>query len=129
MGSSKPVVVQEAELPFEGWDDAPGAVRWRTLISGDRTPTSSLTVGVAELQPGEAKEPKTHRHAQPEVYYVLCGEGVVRVADRDHPLRAGTTVFIPGNVEHGAIATGKETLRILYAFPADSFGDVEYVFS
>ncbi len=124
----RPCVVQEAECPFEGWEDAPGAVRWRTLVSGDRTASDSLTIGVAELRPGEAREPITHRHTQAEVYYVLSGEGIVRVDGRDHALRAGTTIFIPGNIEHGAIATGNETLRILYAFAADSFADIEYVF-
>ncbi len=39
-----------------------------------------------------------------------------------------TTVFIPGNVEHRAIAAGTETLRIRYVFAADSFSEVEYVF-
>ena len=124
-----PVVVEELDAPVEGRSDLEeSSVTWRTLLSGDRTPTESLTLGVADVEPIGATEPRVHHHAQAEVYYVLSGEGIVRVGDRDHPLRTGTTVFIPGNVEHGAIATGTETLRILYVFAADSFSEVEYVF-
>jgi quercetin dioxygenase-like cupin family protein len=125
----EPVVVEESDCTVEAWGDpAEAALTWRTLLSGDRTSSEALTVGVAEIAPVGASEPPVHRHAQPEVYYVLSGRGVVRVAGRNHPLQPGTTVFIPGNVEHGAIATGSETLRILYVFAADSFADVEYVF-
>jgi hypothetical protein len=99
---SKPVsaiVVHESDSPLEGWDDpVRGTVTWRTLLSGDRTPTKGLTVGVAEI------------------------EGV------DHPIRAGTTVFVPGNTLHGARNTGPEVLRVLYVFATDSFSDVVYDF-
>ena len=49
---AKPVVVHEQDLPLESWSDESRArVQWRTLLSGDRTPTRSLTMGVAELPP------------------------------------------------------------------------------
>ena len=127
----RPVVVDVEDPPVEGWSaEGQGAssVTWRTLLSADRTASEALTVGVADVEPCGASEPVVHRHAQPEVYYVLAGEGVVRVGGEDHPLRPGRTVFIPGDVPHGAIATGNETLRILYVFAADSFDEVEYDF-
>lgn len=46
----------------------------------------------------------------------------------DFPVRAGSTVFIPGNAWHGTRSIGTETLRLLYAFAVDSFSDVAYVF-
>jgi mannose-6-phosphate isomerase-like protein (cupin superfamily) len=122
-------MVHEAECEFEGGDEpAPGRVRWRTLLSSDRTPTDALTLGVAEIDPGGARDFRPHRHAQPEAYYILSGEGVVSLAGTDHPVRPGTTVFIPGNVAHGARNTGSERLRLLYVFPADSFGEIRYEF-
>jgi hypothetical protein len=63
MSRTEPCVIHEEECELEGWEDpASGGVRWRTLLSGDRTPTDSLTVGVAELEPGEARHFRAHRH-------------------------------------------------------------------
>jgi quercetin dioxygenase-like cupin family protein len=127
--SQRGAVVHEDGIPVEGWDDAVrGKVVWRTLLSGDRTPTSQLTLGVTELGPGQPSPFLPHSHAQAEAYYVLSGEGVVHLDGVEHTLRAGSTVFIPGDVWHGARNTGSETLRLLYVFAADSFADVHYVF-
>ena len=126
---SQAVVVHESSCPVEEWDDAArGKVTWRTLLSGDRTPTSQMTLGVTEVGPGEPNPFQLHRHEATEIYYVLSGEGVVSIDGAEQSLRAGSSVFIPGNVPHGARNTGSETLRLLYVFAADSFSDVEYVF-
>lgn len=127
MTHAQAVVVHESTSPVEGWDDpVRGTVTWRTLLSGDRTPTSQMTLGVAEIGPGVPL--RLHRHAPAEIYYVLSGEGVVVIDGVEHAIRTGTSVFIPGNALHGARSTGREPLRILYVFAADSFSDVEYVF-
>ena len=129
MNPPRGVVVQEAACPLEGWDDAVrGKLVWRTLLSGDRTPTSQLTLGVTEVGAGQPSPFLPHRHKQSEIYYVLAGEGSVHIDGEEHPLRAGTSVFIPGDTWHGARNTGSEVLRLLYVFAADSFSDIEYVF-
>lgn len=129
MGTTRPFVVQEESCDLEGWDDpVMGKVIWRTLLSADRTPTSSLTVGVAEIGAGHPDAYHPHRHEPAEVYYILSGEGVVTIDAVEHPVRAGSTVFIPGNAWHGARNTGSDVLRLLYAFAVDSFADVTYVF-
>jgi len=129
MSRSEAVVIHEDECEFEHWVDlASGRVRWRTLLSADRTPTVSLTVGIAEIEPGEATEFRPHQHAQPEVYYILSGHGVVRIAHREYPVRPGSAIFVPGDALHGALNTGSELLRLLYVFPADSFDQIEYKF-
>ena len=129
MNRLRGVVVQEAECPFEGWDDEiRGKIVWRTLLSGDRTPSAEMTLGVTDVGPGQPSPFHLHRHAQAEIYYVLSGEGVVSIDGVEHPLRLGTSVFIPGNVWHGARNTGRDILRLLYVFATDSFEDVHYVF-
>jgi quercetin dioxygenase-like cupin family protein len=129
MNSPRGVVVHEETCPLEGWDDAiRGKVVWRTLLSADRTPTAQMTLGVTELGPGQPSPFLSHRHAQAEIYYVLSGEGVVQIDGVEHALRAGASVFIPGDVPHGARNTGRDVLRLLYVFAADSFSDVRYVF-
>ena len=73
-------------------------------------------------------EPVVHRHAQTEAYYILSGEGIVTIDGVDHPVRAGSVVYLPGDCAHGATNTGEETLRLLYVFAADSFDEIEYRF-
>lgn len=130
MKTVQPVVLHEQDCELESWsEEARSLVEWRTLLSADRTPTRALTLGMAELPPGEASDLRTHRHAQIEVYYVLAGEGIVSIDGVEHAIRPGSVVFLPGDAEHGAVNTGAETMRLLYVFAADSFEEVEYRFS
>lgn len=130
MGNPEPFVVQEEACELEGWDvPGVGKVVWRTLLSGDRTPTAGLTVGIAEVAPQHDTDLFVpHRHEAPEVYYILAGEGIVTIAGVDYPVRPGSTVFIPGNTWHGTRNTGSVDIRLLYAFAVDSFTDVVYEF-
>jgi mannose-6-phosphate isomerase-like protein (cupin superfamily) len=122
-------VVHEDDCPADHWDDpVRGQVSFRTLLSADLTPSDKITLGVAELAPGEARSLSLHRHAPPEAYYILSGTGVVEIEGQTHPVRAGSTVFIPSNARHGAANTGDETLKLLYVFAVDSFSEIEYHF-
>jgi len=128
--SSQAFVVREEDCALESSEaNAFGPARWRTLISGDRAPTDSLTVGVAEIDPGKSGQFRPHRHAQKEVYYILSGEGKVVISGTEYVVGPRTAVFIPGGAEHCAVNTGSEPLRLLYVFPADSFADVNYEFT
>ena len=125
----QPLVVHEHDVELERWDDpGRGPVVWRTLFSGDRTPTSGLTIGIAELPAGLSDPGPAHRHAPPEVYFVLAGEGVMDIDGVLTPVQANTAVFIPGMAAHRLVNTGTSTLRLLYAFGVDSFSDVTYLF-
>ena len=125
----QPFVVNEDDVETERWDDpVKGIVQWRTLLSADRTPTSTMTVGVATLEPGAADEFHPHRHSDAEVYYILEGSGLVEIDGAQHAVRAGTAVFIPGDAWHSAINTGTTVMRLLYVFAVDSFDQVGYVF-
>jgi mannose-6-phosphate isomerase-like protein (cupin superfamily) len=129
LASSESFVVSEIQCEVEGWDDpVRGVVTWRTLLSGDRTPTDGLTMGVAEMREADGADVRLHRHAQAEAYYILSGRGVLRIEDADYPLGPGVTAFIPGGALHGARALGVEPLRILYVFAADAFDQVKYEF-
>lgn len=79
-----PVVVPAANASLEEWSDpVRGNVGFRTLISGDVTPSSALTAGLAELAPGGWLG--EHRHDPAEVYFVTEGEGA------SYASTAGTT--------------------------------------
>jgi mannose-6-phosphate isomerase-like protein (cupin superfamily) len=113
----------------EAWNDpVRGVVTWRTLLSGDRTPTEGLTMGIAEVSEHVGAPVRLHRHAQGEAYYILSGRGVLHIDGAEHPLEPGTTAFIPGGLWHAARGVGPEPLRLLYVFAADSFSEIVYEF-
>lgn len=101
---------------------------WWTLFSADRTATSALTVGLAEVPVGAPRPPRGHTHEQAEVYFFLSGTGEVVIEGESTQVTAGDAVFIPGNIEHMSVNTGKEPLRLLYFFAADSFDEIVYRF-
>lgn len=126
----EPVVVEESALEWESWknEEVPqkGLVYWKTLVSGDLTRSSALTMGVAKIPAGEVF--RRHRHQQAEVYIVLEGEGLVEIGTETRTVQVGSAVFIPGNIFHSCENTGASDLRFAYVFPADSFEEVEYIF-
>lgn len=124
MSVIRPYVINEHACPTDGWD----GMRWKTLISGDRTPTCQITQGIAELAPGPPDMRLVHCHAHAETYYVLSGEGLLLIDGAQYPLSTGVSAFIPGGAHHATFATGDQPLRILYTFAADAFSDVRYDF-
>ena len=59
-----------------------GHVSFQVPINRDRTPTSALWTGLAELPP--AGRLGRHRHTQPEVDHVFEGTGVVIPDGAEH---------------------------------------------
>jgi quercetin dioxygenase-like cupin family protein len=128
--ASEPVIVDSASIEWETWPaalrDARGAVLSKTLLSGDRTPTCALTLGVDTLAPGQVLH--EHRHEQAELYLVLAGTGEVTVDGAVRTVGPAVAIFLPGGARHGIRNTGAAELRLAYVFAADSFTDVEYDF-
>ena len=124
------LAIQQRDLEWETWSQdliaERGLVHWKTLISSDVTASDSLTVGLAELRPGEKLN--LHHHAQAEVYYILEGTGMMTVGEQQQVVEAGTAIFILGNAVHGIANNSDSRLQWLYVFPADSFRDINYIF-
>ncbi len=126
--SKKAVIVKAAEV---GWDSRSvytseryGAVRWQNLLSGEKTTSEALTMGLAELPPGA--QFVRHWHEQPETYFILSGSGVVEVDGVVQEVGVETAVFVPGSAWHQVINTGAVPLRLVYTFPVDSFEEIVY---
>ena len=121
------LVSTESAAPSDGWDDpGKGRIGWRTLFSKGLTASEAITCGVADLGPGDWLAP--HRHAPPEVYYVVEGSGLVTLEGREVAVAAGSAVFIPGLALHGIRQTGAAPLKLFYVFAVDAFEDVTYLF-
>jgi quercetin dioxygenase-like cupin family protein len=105
-----------------------GRCTWHTLISSPQTPTDSLSAGIAVCPPLTGSL-CPHRHAHAEIYHVLAGSGTVTIEGQEYVVEKGSTVFVPGDAEHGVRNEGQEELRWFYVFAAGSFADIVYRFS
>lgn len=81
---------------------------------------TQLSFGAAEIDPGN--EIPVHRHKVGDRYveegfYVLEGEGEVRVGDEARPIRAGSfCVMSPAEGFHNIRNTGTTTLKFVMCF-------------
>jgi quercetin dioxygenase-like cupin family protein len=100
-------------------------VRWRTLVSAERTPSSGVAMGVMEVPPGSQLAP--HWHTPQEVYYVVAGEGEVYLDGAWLAARAGDVAYLPGGHVHGARNRGTSEFRVVWVFPVDDYEAVVYV--
>lgn len=117
----------EAEVPWErDPDDAhrEARVETRTLISAGRTPTSQISMGTFRMPPGAIND--LHHHEPPEIYYVTRGEAEVFLDGDWRPLRTGDVVFVPSDATHGTRNLGDRECVIVWAFPVDSYDDLDY---
>ena len=73
----------------------------------------SLAAGILLLQPGE--EDTQTPHDSDEVYYVVRGDGYLRINKKDYPVSAGKVFFVAKDVEHHFFGNSKE-LQVLYFF-------------
>ena len=98
MNAPKPVIVDQADLDWEGWRDADLAaesrIRWKLLITGERTESVGLVTGIAEIPPGAQLLP--HHHEPEETYYIVSGRGQMEIDGRTTAVgRAAQSTFHP----------------------------------
>jgi len=72
--------------------------------------SDKLSVGLAVWPAGSTDRQRPHN--EDEVYYVIIGRAVIRVADQDRPVQAGSLVFVEAHVEH-RFHDIEEDLRVL----------------
>ena len=81
---------------------------FHTFINRD-----SLAAGVLMLQPGE--EDTQEPHESDEVYYVISGNGYLKIKDKDYAVSTGKLFFVAKDVEHFFHGNTAE-LKVLYFF-------------
>jgi len=64
----------------------------------DFVSTRGIQAGIIRLHPGEndTQEP----HSVDEVYYVIQGNGFIKLNGKDHQIREGTSIFVPAKADH-----------------------------
>ncbi len=73
----------------------------------------TLAVGVVVLQAGE--EDTQTPHDSDEVYYIVKGDGFLKISKKDYPVSEGKVFFVQKDVEHYFFGNKKE-LIVLYFF-------------
>ncbi len=74
-----------------------------------------LGYGVVRLKPGKRAWPYHSHHANEEFFYVLEGEGTLRHADEEYPIRAGDFIASPPDPQqpHQIINTSDKNLSYI----------------
>ena len=73
----------------------------------------NLTAGVLVLQPSE--EDTQEPHESDEVYFILKGDGFLKIKDTDYPVSENKMYFVGKQIEHFFHGNSKE-LIVLYFF-------------
>ncbi len=81
---------------------------FQTFINRD-----SLAAGVLVLQPGE--EDTQEPHDSDEVYYVISGNGFLKIKEKDYKISKDKVFFVAKDIEHYFHGNTKE-LKVLYFF-------------
>ncbi|HYA85286.1 MAG TPA: cupin domain-containing protein [Candidatus Bathyarchaeia archaeon] len=72
----------------------------------------SIQAGIIRLHPGE--DDNQEPHSVDEVYYVIEGNGFIKLDGKDHQIRPGTSIFVPAKADH-RFHGNKQDLVIFYA--------------
>lgn len=76
-----------------------------------------LSMGLYVL-PAGGMDPQ-NPHTEDEVYYVVSGKAIIKVADEDRSVQAGSIVYVAKNVEHRFHSIEEELTVIVFFAPAE----------
>jgi mannose-6-phosphate isomerase-like protein (cupin superfamily) len=76
--------------------------------------TKSLEAGIMRVRIDQNDTQTSH--SMDELYYVIEGEGYLRINGKNHKVRKGTIIFVPANSEHN-FHGNQADLIVLYIFP------------
>jgi mannose-6-phosphate isomerase-like protein (cupin superfamily) len=79
--------------------------------------TKGIQAGIIRLHPGENDTQGSH--SVDEAYYVIEGNGFIKLNGIDHEIRQGTSIFVPAKADH-KFHGNKQDLVIFYAFGSRS---------
>ncbi len=107
-GAAAPQVSKLAACEAEWTGDR----RFRVVFGPGRG-CAAATQFVGEIPPGRAP---VHSHTYDEVVLILAGTGIAHVNGAQHPVAAGTCVYLPPGQQHCLENTGRDTLLVLGVF-------------
>ena len=87
-------------------------VRW-VISEADGAPHFAMRI--FDVQPGHGSP--FHSHWWEHEVFVLAGTGTVTMAGKSNPIKKGTVVLVPGDVEHQFVNGGDDVLRFICLIP------------
>jgi len=94
----------------EGAEDTEKAV-----LIGEEEGARNFIMRVFRIIPGGFTP--YHKHDWEHEVYILRGEGTVKIAGKEEPIKQRDAAFIPPNIEHQFINTGNEILEFICVIP------------
>ena len=110
-----PEVMNLKDIPVEHIKDPRFVSKKKTLLLGDAAGSEKIFVNMDYLKPG-GKSKKYHSHSkQEEFFYVMKGEGILRINEREVSVQEGDFVAKPAGkgIAHQFINTGSRIMQIM----------------
>lgn len=96
-------------LPLEDSKSHPGALTKKALI---KNKGNLISISEAYMNPGKKVDAHEHKDME-ESFYILEGNGIIRVDEEEEILKKGDVIFIPINHPHAIENTGKDVLKFI----------------
>jgi quercetin dioxygenase-like cupin family protein len=109
------VPIDDSLPPAEGWGDETRDMEVRWIVTDRTVGAEHHVVGLTVFKPGARHHPHRHPNAE-EAQYLIQGQGLARVGDKDIEQRAGDTVFVPRGEWHGFEATGEGDTIMIWTY-------------
>jgi mannose-6-phosphate isomerase-like protein (cupin superfamily) len=90
--------------------DVGPAGSYARILNGEQHDLPSVSLMLAELQPGEG--PGWHRHIYDEVFSIADGEATFTIGDETVAADYGQIVLVPAGVPHRFINSGSGVLKL-----------------
>jgi len=86
----------------------------KILVDEETSGAKNLAFGVATYNPGEKAD--LHVHDIEESMYILDGQAMIKIGDKQYKLKKGMAVYIPPNERHMLENDGEELFRFVFIF-------------
>ncbi len=78
----------------------------------------NLAAGILRLEPGE--EDTQAPHESDEIYYIVHGDGFLKIGDTDYKVSEGMSYYVAKNIEHRFHGNKKELIAMYFFGGPDS---------
>ena len=85
--------------------------RDKKLVTKD-SGAHSLEIWYGEIEPGGTAEMHVHTEME-QCFYILNGEAVFTLGEKEYTLEKGHLVFVPKGLPHKVAPTGQSSLKLL----------------
>lgn len=110
------MIIRQADEVKGVWTPPPHNRELKILLSPELDGSSDLiSLGMVILPPGESGNTHLHETEQ-ETWFVIAGQGKLKIGDEVAELKANTVVVAPAGVEHQIINDGDQELKALFIF-------------